>query len=447
MTSTLDPLLEATRLLAAAWGDASTGAGLSRAQLVVVNEAIGSARRCLDAVHAEVAAGIAHESRPELGPESLAKQQGFRTTAQLIATTTGATTGDAARLVRVGEATAPRTNLIGESLPAKFPAVREALSAGRISAAVASTIVTFLERVRRTVGAACGGEAEEFLTARAPGLSHDEVRRMITRLEAHLDPDGLAPREDELRARASLSMFERDGMLHLTATLDPARGAAVKTAIQGFVSAEFAAKRDGRDPQALDADRRPLTAIQADALVHLAEHALSCLKNKTLNGATVIVRVNAADLEAGTGSGLVDGIEQPVSIDTVRRMAGGGGTLRWACGEDGEVLNWGRDRRLFSRAQRLALAERDGGCAFCGLPPGMTKAHHIEWWKRDRGRTDLNNGVLLCETCHHLIHDNGWGIRIEGIGVRAKVWFLPPPSTDPNRTPRLGGRARTEIVA
>ena len=130
MTSTLDPLLEATRLLAAAWGDASSGAGLSRAQLVVVNEAIGSARRCLDAVHAEVAAGIAHESRPELGPESLAKQQGFRTTAQLIATTTGATTGDAARLVRVGEATAPRTNLIGESLPAKFPAVREALSAG-----------------------------------------------------------------------------------------------------------------------------------------------------------------------------------------------------------------------------------------------------------------------------------------------------------------------------
>lgn len=55
--------------------------------------------------------------------------------------------------------------------------------------------------------------------------------------------------------------------------------------------------------------------------------------------------------------------------------------------------------------------------------------------------------MLLCETCHHLIHDNGWDIRIEGAGVRAKVWFLPPPSTDPLRTPRLGGRARSEILA
>ncbi|WP_342670847.1 HNH endonuclease, partial [Microbacterium sp. K24] len=41
----------------------------------------------------------------------------------------------------------------------------------------------------------------------------------------------------------------------------------------------------------------------------------------------------------------------------------------------------------------------------CGLPPGMTKAHHIKWWTRDRGPTDLSNGVLLCETCHHRIHD------------------------------------------
>ena len=447
MTSTLDPLLEATRLLAEAWGGAASGAGLSRDRLVVVNEAIGVARRCLDAVHAEVPAGIAHESRPELGPGSLAKQQGFRNTAQLIATTTGATTGDAARLVKVGEATAPRTNLIGESLPAKFPAVREALAAGRIGAVTAGLIVSFLDRMIVKIGRDRTAEAETALVGLAPGLSGDEVRKAITRTEAHLDPDGVAPREDELRASTSLSMFERDGMLHLTATLDPARGAAVKTAIQGFVSAEFAAKRDGRDPRGPEADRRPVVAIQADALVHLAEHALTCMKNKTLNGATVIVRVNAADLEAGTGSGIVDGIEQPVSIDTVRRMAAGGGTTRWVCGDDGEVLNWGRDRRLFSRAQRLALVERDGGCAFCGLPPGMTKAHHIEWWKRDRGRTDLNNGVLLCETCHHLIHDNGWDIRIEGIGVRAKAWFLPPPSTAPNRTPRLGGRARTELVA
>ncbi|MBS1699278.1 MAG: DUF222 domain-containing protein [Actinobacteria bacterium] len=393
MTSTLDPLFEAVALLRDSWAGAHGGTDLTRTQLIAVNDAIGAAKRCLDAVHAEVAAGIAHESRRELGPDSLAKQQGFRGAAQLIATTTGASTGDAARLVKVGEATAPRTNLIGETMPSKFPAIRAALGAGRIDTTVAGALVAFLDRIRLKAGHVVASEAETTLVEMAPGLALDDVRRMITRMEAHLDPDGVAPREDELRARASVSMFQRDGMLHLTAVLDPARSAPVKAAIEGYVSAEFAAKRDGRDPDAPDADRRTLGQIQADALAHVAEHALTCLKNSTLNGATVIVRVTAADLESGSGSGLIDGLEQPVGIPTVRRMAGGGTVTRWMRGEDGQILNWGRDRRLFTRTQRHALAERDGGCAFCGLPPAMTKAHHIDWWARDHGTTDLANAT------------------------------------------------------
>lgn len=82
----------------------------------------------------------------------------------------------------------------------------------------------------------------------------------------------------------------------------------------------------------------------------------------------------------------------------------------------------------------------------CGLPPEMTKAHHIRWWARDGGKTDLSNGVLLCETCHHLIHDVEWEIRIDGDGIAGRVWFIPPPHIDPRRTPRLGGRARTEAL-
>ena len=444
MISTLEPLLEATRLLERAWGGAESGAGLSRDRLVAVNDALGLVKRTADAVHAEVAAGIARESRRELGPDSLARQYGFRSPAQLIATTTGASAGDAHRLVKVGEATVPCTNLVGEAMPAKFPHVRAALSVGRIGAGVADLLVAFLDRMIGKLGRDAVARAEEALVGKAPGLSLDEVRRMVTRTEAELDPDGVAPREDELRARASVSLFERDGMLHLNAVLDPARAAAVKTAIDGYVSAQFAAHRDGRDPHAPDADRRTLPQVRADGLVHLAEHALTCVRTTSLNGATVVVRVNASDLETGTGFGLIDGIEHPVGIDTVRRLAGGGSITAWVCGKDGEVLHGGRDRRLFTRAQRLALAERDGGCAFCGLPPGMTKAHHIEWWARDRGRTDLDNGVLLCETCHHLIHDNGWSIRVDGTGIGAKVWFLPPPGR--GAPPRLGGRARTEYV-
>jgi hypothetical protein len=116
-------------------------------------------------------------------------------------------------------------------------------------------------------------------------------------------------------------------------------------------------------------------------------------------------------------------------------------------GGDSEILDWGRERRLYSKSQKLALGERDGGCAGCGLPPHFTKVHHIRWWTRDAGPTDLGNGVLLCESCHHRIHDNGWDVRVEGTGRRGRVWLVPPSYVDPTRTPRLGGRARYDFVA
>ena len=77
----------------------------------------------------------------------------------------------------------------------------------------------------------------------------------------------------------------------------------------------------------------------------------------------------------------------------------------------------------------------------------MTVVHHLRWWARDRGRTDLANAIALCIACHHRIHDDGWDIHIDGNGTRAKVWFIPPPWLDPDRSPRLGGNARYNLAA
>lgn len=448
MSEHLTPLYEAIDALDAAWGDAGSAQSLSRGRLIAANDAVGVVRRRLDALHAELAAGIAHESRPELGAGSLAKEQGFRGVPALIAATGGGSTGDAARLVRVGEATAPRSNLSGEVLPAKYPAVRAALGRGAVSAAVAAAIICLLDRVWVKVGAARVHEAEVLLVERAPGLSMDEVRKLITRAEAWLDPDGVAPREEEARAARSLTMFERDGMLHINAKLDIAAGAPVKTAIQGIVSAVFRARKDAIEPGAPDADRRTVPMLQADALSEICAHAVGCESDELpLGGATVIVRVDLTDLESGAGCATIDGFDSAVSIAAARRMAASGGAIPWVLGGDGEILDWGRERRLFTRAQRRALVARDGGCAMCGLDPDLTRAHHIRWWQRDAGATDLDNGVLLCESCHHRIHDNGWEIRIDGAGITGRVWFIPPPYVDPLRRPRLGWRARYDIAA
>ena len=447
-TTHLDALHEAVTRLDAVWSDAADASDLDRAGLVAANAALGTLQRVVDGLEAEVAARIAYESRPELGAESLAKEQGFRNAGQFVATVTGRSSGEASRLVKVGEATAPRSDLLGARLPAKYPAVQAALGAGRIGAPAAGLIIGLLDRVRFKISAERVTEAETLLADKAAGLSLDEVRKLLTHAEAHLDPDGVLPREEAARAQNRLVMFERDGRFHIDADVDVATGAPIKTAIEGHVTAVLNARANALDPDAPDADRRTVTQLQADALADLAAHAIGCDNNApALAGATVIVRVGLDDLTGGTGHATIDGIDQPISIGTARRMAASGGVIPYVLGTDSEILDWGREKRFFTRAQRLALVLRDGGCAGCTLPPSMTRAHHIDWWQRDNGRTDLNKGVLLCDNCHHRVHDNGWDIRIEGTGVTAKVWFIPPPSVDPERTPRLGGTHRYNLAA
>lgn len=240
-------MLEAIERLSAAWCDAQDGASLTRKQLIDANDALASARRLIDGLHAEVAAGIAHESRPALGPESLAKQQGFRNAAQLIATASGGSSADASKLVKVGEATAPRTDLVGARLPSKHPDVQQALSAGRLSVGAAGAIIALLDRVSLKVSPEQLSEAEALLAEKAVGMSLDDVRKLLTHAEAWLDPDGVAPREEEIRARRSVTMFERDGALHMNAVFDIESGSPIRAALNGYVSAQFAARKEAID--------------------------------------------------------------------------------------------------------------------------------------------------------------------------------------------------------
>lgn len=458
MNNLLTGLEDAVAALRGAWagsdGVVPDVSGLSRDRLVSVTTVLGVVGRRLDAVRAQVAAEVDRESRRELGPDSLAKQQGFRTAATLIAAVTGVSTGDAARLAKVGRATVPRTTLTGETRPARHPHVAAALGQASITAAAADLMISMLDRVALRVPGDDCDRAERVLVDQAPGLSLDALRRVITRAEAWLDPDGLEPAEYDRHGQRSASLYERDGMLHVTATIDTASGAPLKTAVEALVSAAFRHTRD--DVTAGDDDRvRPtVQQLQADALVQLAEHALGCDRGELpLDGATVVVRMSLDDLRESAAASVgrcgvaeIDGMTQPLSIAAARHLASSAGIIPCVLDGAGEILDWGRRRRLFTPAQKLALVERDGGCAMCNLPPGMTKAHHLEWWARDEGATDLSNGVLLCESCHHRIHDNGWDVRIDGGTIAGKVWFIPPPTVDPVRVPRLGGRARFDFA-
>ncbi|WP_343897120.1 DUF222 domain-containing protein [Microbacterium thalassium] len=538
MTNPLVPLGEALDVVRRLWADDVDVAELSGDDLALVTTQLALVQRHVDAAKTRVAHEVARKSRPDLGPEGLAKKRGFRSPVTFIATTTGVSTGEAARLLEVGEATAPRSGFDGETRPARFPVVAEALAAGRIGVAAAGAIVRLLTKVALAADPDALRRAESELVEKARMLSLNDLTRVLARAEAWLDPVGVAQRESELRSQRALHIREgKDGMLHISAILDPEHGAVFKTAIEAIVTSRLRMQREragrGRGGDAAGAAGAPASAagapagaagapagsagdlgknskgdgtageatgdgtagaasgdgtsgddtagaasgnatsgddtagaasgnatsgdalprpsipqMQADALIHLIEHTMGCGETDLpLQGATVIVRMTLADLQSDEGFATVDGLSTPVSAQTARRMAAGGAVIPCVLGADSEIVDWGRERRLFTRAQKLALVERDGGCAMCGAPPGWTKAHHIRWWTRDAGPTDLANGVLLCESCHHRIHDNGWDIRVDGARRDSAVWFIPPADVDPARTPRLGGRALYDFAA
>jgi hypothetical protein len=172
-------------------------------------------------------------------------------------------------------------------------------------------------------------------------------------------------------------------------------------------------------------------------LLRIAVHANSAESRRIVGSRTPAVRVLvSADMLVGrAGHGRIEGSDTPISIETVERIVCTSGTIAIAFDKNGQAINLGREQRLYSGQQRIALAARDGGCRWtdCDRPPSWAEAHHVKHWRRDRGGTDLADGVLLCRHHHMLLHNNHWGIQRRG----AEYWLIPPVEVDPRQTPRL----------
>jgi hypothetical protein len=91
----------------------------------------------------------------------------------------------------------------------------------------------------------------------------------------------------------------------------------------------------------------------------------------------------------------------------VRRLACTANLVPVVLGGSSEILDVGRARRLFTGAQRRALAVRDKRCRAegCDMPADWSEAHHLHPWSRG-GATDLANAILLCSHHHHRAHDD-----------------------------------------
>ncbi len=133
----------------------------------------------------------------------------------------------------------------------------------------------------------------------------------------------------------------------------------------------------------------------------------------------------------------------PVAVDQIAELAAQARILPAIFSADGDPLWLGRAQRDASAGQRIVIAARDGGCVNCAAPAEGGEPHHIKWFSRG-GPTDIDNLCLLCERCHHLVHDDGWQLerRLGRLTLRPPSSFSTPSRGWPEASRRNGGGSR-----
>jgi hypothetical protein len=312
-----------------------------------------------------------------------------------------------------------------------------------------------------------------------------------------LDRAGVADREAFLRSKRSLKRGSvTDGLRHVSLVLDPESDVLLMGAIDTLMSPRlggprFRSKDDNAAANQLLDDPRTNEQIALDLLVDLVTAGVNANPARMPGAAGPAVRITMtadelvrkvsehAGADTGqtedtmhgsgevTGVAMIDGHPELISASTARRYLCNQGALPVVLGGDSVPLDLGRTKRLFSSAQRIALAIRDRGCRWpeCDRPPSWTESHHINEYQHG-GRTDLKDGIALCRRHHLLLHNNGWQIlRRERPQEHSRepsrepnhehndpvYWLRPPATLDPTQTlipaPAKGAPLRPESPA
>jgi uncharacterized protein DUF222/HNH endonuclease len=324
--------------------------------------------------------------------------QGARSCADWLAWRIGLTPGAAREKVRVARA-------LG-----RFPAIDDAMSAGRLSYA----------KVRAVTRVATVAN-ETRLVDIALASTGAQLERICRRFRRAVDEGALsdaapayAPSGSErgVRVRATEA-----GLMRIEVTLDPADAALVLAAIEK-VRDELRAVTAGTSRVSAETHEGRLVAPapgRADALVAIAERTLAPRRESEGGDAgggqpshQVVVHLDQTilgvdgDHEAYLDDGTV------LFAEAFRRVSCDSALVAVTTGEEAAVLNVGRKTRAVPAAIRRALWSRDRGCRFpmCANRR-FVHAHHVRHWAHG-GRTSLDNLVLLCGFHHRLLHEGGF---------------------------------------
>jgi hypothetical protein len=423
--------------------------GLSDPDLLAFQAGAERVGRLVDALRVRAAGEVGARSRSELGDEGLSRSQNFTSPAKLVSAVTGVSVREAGKRLELGRRMRGAMQLGGVVGPEPLPVVSEALTSGRIGVEAAAAIARECGVLaERGLDADSVAGAEQTLVDETVSrhLTADQTAKLAIHLRELLDPDGAEPRDDRLQQQRSLTFTQSgDGMLRGKFALTPEQAGVWVGAIQALQSPRTTGPRFVSE-EYVAADTRTAAQKNVDTVTELITRAVAAPDMPRLAGAstTVNVHVTLDDLENGRGVGWIDGLTEPIPTSTIAQLRCSSPTVTTVFGDRGEILHHGKTRRLFTPAQNRALAARDGGCIWpsCERPPSWCETHHVNEWVADDhppGRTDIDNGVLLCHFHHSHLHKSSWKLTMQS----GAPHLIPPRWIDTSQTPIPTTRRRT----
>lgn len=409
--------------------DAAALAALPDDQLVAAHSLLTEHRRHADLFAAFLAGEIGRRSSRDAGYAGLAQRNGHGSAESFVQSLAPVSRAEATALVAAGELMGTEPTTLWEG------ALAMALSVGSLAVPAADAIRRGLQPAADAAPAEDLLAECERLLSRASRLSLNELRREARSARDRLDEAGIARGEKQRRDTRYLKRWVRDdGMYQGAFLLDPESGQHLFSALDAIVAPRrrVTFREEVEIVPEFVTDDRTNDQRLADALVDIVRLAVDADPGTLFGGQRPAVRVIVTEqtLSGDGGHGYLEGDDQPVSRETVDRFVCDTGVVGLNVGTFGQVLDLGRNQRLFSPGQRLAISVRDGGCLFpgCTKPPSACEVHHIVEW-RNGGLTNVADGVLLCRHHHMLLHNNHWRIVRKPDGY----WLRPPRERDPQQ--------------
>ncbi|MER7073219.1 DUF222 domain-containing protein [Terrabacter sp. NPDC000476] len=317
---------------------------------------------------------------------------------------------------------------MSDTAGSRWARLRLLVTTGLVTVAKAAQIIDFHTRTAPVADPDDLTTALADLTEHATRLRPEELAQLVRHHTEQIRPprdedDGSRDRQRRDARGLWFTQPNATGMVGLKGTLDPEGAAIIKAAIDPLSAPAPETDEQGRTVRP---DERPAARRRMDALLGIVQRGVAAAEGVPVTDKAKVVVLLDYETLAGqltNGSGNAGGTGTTLTGDvlsprTVRRMACDAEILPMVLGGDGELLDLGRSRRLFTRGQRLALIARDRGCSFpgCTVPATWCDAHHVLPWQHG-GRTCVSNGALLCPRHHTTVHERDLTATVTARGV------------------------------